>query len=98
MTLARSDSIIVIGGGSRVTSNKSLDDSASRLWGFGGGGERFRNAAKIKETFNIILCKSRFLSQKGVCSTSLHSLYLWCDMSTNPKNILLNPAIFFTKK
>jgi hypothetical protein len=41
-------------------------------------------------------CK-RWLDFLGVCSTSLHSLYLWCDMSTNPK-IFSSRCCFFSLK
>jgi hypothetical protein len=35
--------------------------------------------------------------KNGVCSTSLRSLYLWCDMSTNQKYFPPDPAIFSPK-
>jgi hypothetical protein len=37
-------------------------------------------------------------ASKGVCSTYLRSLYLRCDMSTNPKLFSSKSCYFFTKK
>jgi hypothetical protein len=81
----------------------SANDSKNRLWGEPTPetrGDHYR-PTRLFHTHLVTFNKDDMspspyitISVNGVCSTSLRSLYLRCDISTNPEKYPPGPAIF----